>query len=47
MNRQEVERLLEIYTFEELILVDDLDEVDVLVILYRNGYLKEPEVKPL
>ncbi len=47
MNRQEVERLLSIYSFEELIVVDDLDEIEVLLILYNNGYLKEPEVKPL
>jgi hypothetical protein len=42
-----VAQLLELYTFEELLEMSDLDEEDVLLILDNAGVLKRPEVTPL
>jgi hypothetical protein len=42
-----VAQLLELYTFEELLEMSDLDEEDVLLILDNAGVLKRPEVSPL
>lgn len=40
-------KLLETYTFEELLELDDMTLEEALEILYENGYLKLPEAKPV
>jgi hypothetical protein len=40
-------RLLETYSFEELLEISDLDEEEVLLILDNAGALKLPEITPL
>lgn len=43
----EYRKILETYTLEELLEVNDLTEEDVLEFLVEEGYLELPEVLPL
>lgn len=43
----EVAKILEVYSFEEILEMNNLTEEDVVLLLYQEGYIKLPEYKPL
>ena len=47
MDREELEKLLELYTLDELLDYNNMDIVDVLLILEDTTELEWPYYKPL
>lgn len=47
MKKDQIEKLLEVYTLADIIEFNDLDEADLLLLLYKGGHIVFPEVKPL
>lgn len=45
--QEDVEKVLETYSFEEILEHNDLDEVTVLTLLLRDGYIVLPEARPV
>lgn len=43
---EKIERLLELYTIEELLEMMDLDLSDAVYLLWKGGYVELPEVTP-
>lgn len=46
-NYEEAEHLLETYSFEELLELNELTEADVLRFLLDEEFIEAPEIKPL
>lgn len=44
---EEAEHLLETYSFEYLLDLNDLTEADALLFLLEEGFIEPPEIKPL
>jgi hypothetical protein len=47
VTRDQVEKLVETYSLEELMELNDLEEVDVMFILIDKGYCKVPNPEPV
>lgn len=47
MNIEDIERLLETYTLEEILEMNDLTEADVLFFLVEEEFITLPEPKPV
>lgn len=47
MKVSEAEHLLDIYSLEELLEMNDLTEADALVYLVNTNYISPPEITPL
>lgn len=47
MLRSAVEKLLETYSFEEVLELNDLTEIDVLQILLKHRHINLPEILPV
>jgi hypothetical protein len=43
----EIEVLLETFTFGDILEENDMDEVEALYLLWSEGFIKLPEIKPL
>ena len=44
---QDIENLLDVYTFEDILDLNDLTEADVLLFLVDQGFVNLPKIKPL
>jgi hypothetical protein len=47
MLKERIERLLETYTFEELLEFNDLETLDVIEMMYQAGWIILPNPEPL
>lgn len=45
--REGLEKLLDVYSFNDILEDNDMEEIDVLEILFRQGFLKLPDWRPL
>lgn len=45
--RDELEKLLEVMSFEDLLEENEMEILDILEILYRGGHLSLPDWRPL
>lgn len=45
--REELRQLLKVYSLEDILDENDLEDVDALFLLYRDGHIVLPETKPL